>query len=664
MGALQEQQDTDVKEGVLFAARYRIGQSLGSGGMGCVYLAEDTLLDNTKVALKVLHKNLTADEKQLQRFLREVQITRQITHKNIVRTFDVGQDEGRIFYSMEYVPGASLKDVLEKYTSLDIAEAVPILVDVASGLQAIHDKGVIHRDLKPANIILSRDGLARITDFGVARPQVSDLTHHTEVVGSTAYISPEAWTGNNIQYRTDLYALGVMAYEMLVGVPPFSAQSPAEYMFKHLEEAPPSLRTHNQEIPAWLDHLVIQMLAKDQFQRPESAQHIADCLIEGIGGVARSLDEAQQDIHLVEDQYNADTAAMQAAYADKKSRIKAIEASLRDTMSRDEESVIHDVIVEELLEEDVTLDHDPLYSIPESELSSIDAAQYSDENQLSDDSLAQIETTKKVGVSTEVIGKRFLAAGVATALSILMFIVLHYSLTFIFNQVSQVGGQTGWALSFIVAAVSSMLAAVTLLLPFLCLRILFFGWQGTQRSVYSAVAVQSQVSIVIFGLFSFYKVHLITNGSKTQLFMAALGALSEQVTQGVSQVLFNALTMSLLSHGIQIIEVGGGSTVRIINGFTLDPYYLSTLLFATTAILYLWSKKMYKVHIVWLFVIALTAGVFLTVDFLCVEYLYDRKIEVVTVPFAGTNLSFSSMQVLLALPKWAFVCWLIRKARA
>lgn len=272
------------KQGALFADRYQIKSALGSGGMGDVYLVADTLLENSEFALKVLHQSLAQDFKQRQRFLREVQLTRRIVHKNIVRTFDVGEVDGRIYFLMEYVPGYSLKDLLVEKPQLTVEQAVPILLDMASGLAAIHKEGVIHRDLKPANIILSnKEGIARITDFGVARPHSSDLTHHDEVVGSTAYLAPEGWMGTDISALTDIYALGVVAYEMLAGVQPIEANSPAEYMFKHIEYVPLKISKFSASIPAWLEQLVMQMLEKDQGNRPQSALEIVQILEAAMG---------------------------------------------------------------------------------------------------------------------------------------------------------------------------------------------------------------------------------------------------------------------------------------------------------------------------------------------------------------------------------------------
>jgi serine/threonine protein kinase len=155
-----------------------------------------------------------------------------------------------------------------------VEQAIAILLDITNGLSAVHQAGIIHRDLKPANIMLCTDGLARISDFGVARTEMSELTNHDEVIGSAAYLSPEAWTGQNVTHLTDIYALGIMAFEMLTGGLPFNADSPAALMFKHLKEEPPDIEYFNKETPKWLNNLVLSMLAKDQSKRPQNAEQV------------------------------------------------------------------------------------------------------------------------------------------------------------------------------------------------------------------------------------------------------------------------------------------------------------------------------------------------------------------------------------------------------
>ncbi|MBX7136454.1 MAG: serine/threonine protein kinase [Oligoflexia bacterium] len=238
--------------------------------MGRVYLAKDTLLENEVVALKVLHGDLSRDEKHSKRFLREVQLARKVSHPNIVRTFDAGTVGGQLYFTMEYAPGQSLKERLQ-FGALGAAEVCRILIEILGGLGAIHSCGIIHRDLKPANVILGENGSVKIADFGIARNGVSDLTGHNELVGSIAYLAPELWKGREVSNSADLYALGIMAYEMLTGELPFEAEVAATMMCKHLEDKPVPPAERVPGVPGWLNALILKLLEKDPAKRPQSA---------------------------------------------------------------------------------------------------------------------------------------------------------------------------------------------------------------------------------------------------------------------------------------------------------------------------------------------------------------------------------------------------------
>ncbi len=245
--------------------------------MGSVYLASDSMLANEEIAIKVLHAELCRNQKHTQRFLREVQLTRKVTHPNVVRTFDVGNEGGRLFFTMEFAPGATLKEKLHA-GNLDCYEAAGILREVAKGLFAIHQVDIIHRDLKPGNIIITPDGFVKITDFGVAKPGVSDLTGHNEIIGSIPYMAPEVWVGRGVTAQADLYALGVVAYEMLTGVLPFEGDSPAELMCKHLEQRPVAPKELKPDLPEWLNTLILQLLEKDASRRPDGAKTVVEVI--------------------------------------------------------------------------------------------------------------------------------------------------------------------------------------------------------------------------------------------------------------------------------------------------------------------------------------------------------------------------------------------------
>lgn len=275
MGAKEEQRAKTLPAGSLVAGRYRIEKTLGTGGMGSVYLAADEVLDGEKVAIKILHPDLIGEERQTQRFLREVQLMRRVNHPNVVRTFDFGTDDSAVYFTMEYVPGQPLEDMIQ---SQDLPlEAIPHLIEqICLGLEAIHAANIIHRDLKPANIIVLDDGTAKITDFGVARPEYSNLTAHNEIIGSALYIAPEVWLGTELTHRVDLYSLGVLLYELTTGVLPFEGDSTAALMRLHLEYEPPPPKSLNADIPVWLNKLILRLISKPAHDRPEDARAVIE----------------------------------------------------------------------------------------------------------------------------------------------------------------------------------------------------------------------------------------------------------------------------------------------------------------------------------------------------------------------------------------------------
>lgn len=274
-----------LREGDLFAGRYRLLRRLGRGGMGAVYLVEDSMLGGEQVALKLLHEELCKNEKHTQRFLREVRLTRKVTHPSVVRTFDAGNHDGRLFFTMEYAQGQTLKEQLLG-GPIEPAQVAKIIREICKGLYAIHAAEIVHRDLKPGNVIMTPDGFIKITDFGIAKPGSSDLTSHNEVIGSIPYMAPEVWVGRGVGTQADIYSLGIVAYEMLVGTVPFEGDSPAELMCKHLESKPIPLTELSAVIPNWLADLVLRMLEKEPSDRPQGAEEIVQVInfhLEGQG---------------------------------------------------------------------------------------------------------------------------------------------------------------------------------------------------------------------------------------------------------------------------------------------------------------------------------------------------------------------------------------------
>jgi hypothetical protein len=259
--------------GLVFAGRYRLERLLGSGGMGKVYVVSDIMLPDEKVALKVLKADIAGQEGLIQRFLREVQLTRRVTHRNVVRTFDVGNADGRLYFTMEVIEGKTLRDHIAGQP-LPTEEVLRYLAQLCYGLTAIHHHDIVHRDLKSSNVIVSSEGILKITDFGVARPGASELTGADEILGSATHIAPETWKSGDATPQSDIYALGVICYEMVTGILPFDNTSPHELMFKHLKSVPVPPIEINPEIPRWLSSLILRMLEKEPTLRPASAESV------------------------------------------------------------------------------------------------------------------------------------------------------------------------------------------------------------------------------------------------------------------------------------------------------------------------------------------------------------------------------------------------------
>ena len=265
----------EIAAGTLINNRYRIERRLGSGGMGSVYLAKDEVLSDELIAIKILHSDLIGDDRQMQRFLREVQLMRRVNQPNVVRTFDVGSDGDLAYFTMEFVPGRPLEDWAGD-GSYPLEQIPKLIIEICGGLEAIHKAGVIHRDLKPANILVLKDSSIKITDFGVARPEYSELTAHNEIVGSALYIAPEVWLGTKMTPSVDLYSLGVMLYELVTGTLPFQGDSPAVMMRMHLEYEPEPPKELNSKIPPWLNKLILKLLAKSESDRPRDAREVIE----------------------------------------------------------------------------------------------------------------------------------------------------------------------------------------------------------------------------------------------------------------------------------------------------------------------------------------------------------------------------------------------------
>ncbi len=264
--------DDRLASGETFAERYTIEAVVGRGGMGTVYRARDTELGEV-VAIKTLRPELVADEDSRERFKDEIRLTRRITHGNVVRTHHFGEWEGQWYLTMEYVEGLTVRDLLDSRGRLGVEPALAIGTQLAQSLVVAHEVGVIHRDIKPQNLLLDADGVLKVMDFGVARLAES-TAHHTQaglIVGTPTYMSPEQLTGEEVDARTDLYAVGVVLYELLTGTLPLDAPTVMALFAKVLSEDPARPRTVVADVPPGLDELIMQLLAKRAEDRPASA---------------------------------------------------------------------------------------------------------------------------------------------------------------------------------------------------------------------------------------------------------------------------------------------------------------------------------------------------------------------------------------------------------
>jgi HEAT repeat protein/tRNA A-37 threonylcarbamoyl transferase component Bud32 len=269
-----------LKSGDIIEGRYKYIEKIGKGAFGTVLLMEDTVVEE-RLILKFLNPNVSADEEMMKRFVHELRYSRKITHKNVIRIYDFLYIRGNYAISMEYFPSHTLGGEIVNEKPVDLKRAVKFGIDIATGMAVAHQAGIVHRDLKPANILIDNDGLLKIVDFGVAAAQTQGDTQLTKtgyVIGSPKYMAPEQILGKKVDERADIYSVGVILYEMLSGVPPYSRGDHMSVMYQHVQgKARPPIDI-NKDLPLELNNLVMKCMALDKAKRAQSMDELRQSL--------------------------------------------------------------------------------------------------------------------------------------------------------------------------------------------------------------------------------------------------------------------------------------------------------------------------------------------------------------------------------------------------
>jgi eukaryotic-like serine/threonine-protein kinase len=271
-----------LRPGDVFAGRYDVKEVLGQGGMGTVFKAVDRELGEV-IAIKTLKQDfLQNDPAALERFKSEIRLARRISHRNVVRTHDLGEHAGLYFITMEYVEGTSLKELIKARWRLPVTVTLSVGKQLARALEVAHEQGIIHRDIKPQNMVVEPNGVLKVMDFGIARlaqrPQDSGVTEAGMIVGTPEYMAPEQVTGGDVDHRADLYSSGCVLYECLTGQPPLTGETAYQLIARLLEDVPVPVRTINPDVPLALEKLIAELLAKQPALRPQTAVILHDRL--------------------------------------------------------------------------------------------------------------------------------------------------------------------------------------------------------------------------------------------------------------------------------------------------------------------------------------------------------------------------------------------------
>src|SRR6476661_1399475 len=264
--------------GTVLSGRYGLEAKLGSGGMSTVYLARDQTLDR-QVAVKVMHREMSEQADQLERFRQEARSVAKLSHPNVVSVIDAGEDGGHPYIVFEYVEGETLKQRINREGALPPQEAIAYAIEIARGLSMAHARNMVHRDIKPQNILIDAEGRAKLTDFGISRQLEQDgMTATGRVLGTTDYVAPEQAMGHPVDPRSDIYSLGVVLYEMLIGQVPFQADSQVGVAMKHVNEELPDVQRRRPEVSAAVALVVERSTMKTPEQRYENVAEMIDDL--------------------------------------------------------------------------------------------------------------------------------------------------------------------------------------------------------------------------------------------------------------------------------------------------------------------------------------------------------------------------------------------------
>ena len=282
--------------GQLIAGRYLAKAFIASGGMASVYRAQDQVLER-EVALKIIHPHLSTDKSFVDKFRREAKMAASLSHPNLVNVFDQGTDNQIIFLVMEFVPGINLRDALNDYGALTPDRALEILEPLTAGLAAAHSAGILHRDLKPENVFLSDNGTVKLGDFGLAR-EISSHTQTGSVVGTAAYLSPELVLRGQADARSDIYSLGVMAFEMLTGKQPYAGDQAVQIAYQHANSNIPAPSSVSPEVPELLDEIVLWATARNPSDRPTNAKELLPVISRAKSDIKRGLTTTFEDLGL------------------------------------------------------------------------------------------------------------------------------------------------------------------------------------------------------------------------------------------------------------------------------------------------------------------------------------------------------------------------------